>query len=160
MYLNITVRIPKEQNGISKKRIKGTTYIYYEHGRKYYSDKHYTVPQCTSIGKVCEDDPDMMVPNGNFLKFFPDAELTEELPVSSRSGCIKIGAWLVIGKVIRHYRLDERIGDIIGKDAGLFLDLASYAIITENNAAQHYPDYAFNHPLFTSGMHIYSDSKL
>ena len=36
----------------------------------------------------------------------------------------------------------------------------TYAIITENNAAQHYPDYVFNHPLFTSGMHIYSDSKV
>ena len=98
----------------------------------------------------------MLVPNGNFLKFFPDAELTEELPVSSRSGCIKIGAWLVIGKVIRHYRLDERIGDIIGKDAGLFLDLASYAIITENNAAQHYPDYLF----FTEETSIYTPARL
>lgn len=160
MYLGFNVKIPEGKTGVSKKRIKGTTYIYYEYGRKYYSDKQYTVPQCTSIGKVCEDFPDMMIPNGNYLKFFPDAELPEELPVSSRSGCLKIGAWLVIRKVIRHYRLEEKIGDIVGKDSGLFLDLAAYAIVTENNAAQYYPDYAYNHPLFTDGMKVYSDSKV
>ena len=70
MYLNLTVKIPEQQSGISKKKIKGTTYIYYEYGRKYYSDKQYTVSQCTSIGKVCEDDPLMMITNGNYLKFF------------------------------------------------------------------------------------------
>ena len=109
---------------------------------------------------MCEDAPDRMIPNGNYLKFFPDAELPEELPVSSRSGCLKIGAWLVIRKVIRHYKLKERIGGIIEKDSGLFFDLAAYAIVSENNAAQYYPDYAYNHPLFTDGMRVYSDSKV
>ncbi len=33
-------------------------------------DKQYTVPQCTFIGKVCEDDPFMMIPNESHLKFF------------------------------------------------------------------------------------------
>lgn len=160
MYLGFNVKIPQDEKGISKKKIKGKTYIYYEHGRKYYANKQYTVPQCTSIGKECEDDPEMMIPNGNFLKFFPDAELPETLPVSFRSGCLKIGTWLVIKKVIRHYKLDERIKEVIGKDSGLFLDLAAYAIVTENNAAQYYPDYAYNHPLFTDGMKVYSDSKI
>ena len=160
MFLNLTVKIPELKTGISKKNIKGTTYIYYEHGRKYYSDKQYTVPQCTSIGKVCEDDPSSMIPNTNYLKFFPDVELPEELPASNRSGCLKIGAFLVIRKVIQHYKLDQKIGEIIGKDSGLFLDLASYTIVTENNAAQYYPDHAYNHPLFTDRMKIFSDSKI
>ena len=160
MYLKTAVKIPQLETGISEKTIKGKTYIYYEHGRKYYPDKQYTVPQCTSIGKKAEDDPSMMFPNDNYLRFFPDAELPEELPASSRSGCIKIGAWLAIRKVIQYYKLDEKITDLIGEDSGLFLDLASYAIVTENNAAQYYPDYAYNHPLFTKGMRVYSDSKI
>ncbi|MGB4440363.1 MAG: hypothetical protein WBJ13_14315 [Sedimentibacter sp.] len=49
---------------------------------------------------------------------------------------------------------------IIGRDSGLFLDLAAYSIIAENNAGQYYPDYAYNHPLLTENMHIYSDSKV
>ena len=160
MYLKTAVKIPESEKGISEKKIKGTTYIYYEHGRKYYPDKKYTVPQCTSIGKKDNSNPSMMFPNDNYLKFFPDAELLEELPASSRSGCIKIGSWLVIQKVIKHYKLEEKIAGIIGKDSGLFLDLAAYAIVTENNAAQYYPDYAYNHPLFTEGMKVYSDSKI
>ena len=160
MYLNFKVEIPASEGGISRKTIKGTTYIYYEHGRKYYSDKGYTVPQCTSIGKLCEDEPGVMIPNGNYLKFFPDVELPEELPVSVRSGCLKAGTYLVIKKVIEHYKLDEEIKRIIGKDAGLFLDLAAYVIVAENNAAQYYPDYAYNHPLFTEEMKVYSDSKI
>lgn len=129
MYLNFKVEVPACEGGISRKTIKGTTYIYYEHGRKYYKDRGYTVPQCTSIGKLCEDEPGMMIPNGNYLKFFPDAELLEELPVSVRSGCLKIGVYLVIKKVMEHYKLDEEIKRIIGKEAGLFLDLATYVIV-------------------------------
>ena len=41
MYLNFNVRIPELETGISRKNIKGTTYIYYEHGRKYYADRKY-----------------------------------------------------------------------------------------------------------------------
>ena len=161
MYLKSTVKIPEVESGISEKKIKGTTYIYYEYGRKYYPDKKYTVPQCTSIGKRSPDDPSMMYPNDNYLKYFPDETLPEELPVSTRSGCIKVGAWIVIRKVIRYYKLEEKLSEIIGEEnTGLFLDLAAYSIITENNAAQYYPDYAYNHPLFTKEMRVYSDSKI
>ena len=152
MYLKTPVKIPDIKTGISEKKIKGTTYIYYEYGRKYYPDRKYTVPQCTSIGKVDADDPSMMFPNDNFLKYFPDIGLPEELPASSRSGCIKIGAWLVIRKVIQHYKLEEKLSGIIGENSGLFLDLVAYALITENNVAQYYPDYAYNHLLFTREM--------
>lgn len=73
---------------------------------------------------------------------------------------MRVGTYLVLRRIISEYHLDEMLGDIIGKDSGLFLDLAVYSIITENNAGQYYPDYAFNHPLFTDGMRIYSDSKV
>ena len=160
MYLNCTVEIPKDKFGISKKKIKGITYVYYEHSRRYDPGKKYNVPQCTTIGKQSETDPQMMIPNANYLKYFPDAELPDELPESVRSACLIIGPYIVIKKIIQHYKLDERIGAIIGKDAGLFLDLAAYAIITENNAGQYYPEYAYRYPLFTEGMKVYSDSKV
>ena len=40
------------------------------------------------------------------------------------------------------------------------MDLAAYSIINEDNAGQYYPDYAYNHALFTNDMKIYSDSKV
>lgn len=145
MYMNFTVPIPGKDAGVTTKVIKGTTYMYYERERKYDPVKQHTIPMTTTIGKVTEEDPSEMYPNGNFLKYFPQVELPEDLPASSRSGCLKIGAFLVIRRALQYYGLIEKIDRIIGKDSGLFLDLAAYAIVTENNASQYYPDYAYCH---------------
>ena len=67
----------------------------------------------------------------------------------------------MLRKIIEEYKLPEILGEYFGKrDLGLFLDLAVYSIIAENNAAQYYPDYTYNHPLFTNGMKQYSDSTV
>ena len=160
MYLDFKVKIPSDSAGITRKKIKGTTYIYYSYEHNYSSEKGYTIPKSTSIGKCTDDEPDLMYPNTNFLKFFPSEELPETKGGAHRSGCLRIGTYLVLRRIIAEYHLDEMIGNIIGKNSGLFLDLAVYSIIAENNAGQYYPDYAFNHPLFTDRMKIYSDSKV
>lgn len=160
MYLDFKLKIPSDSAGITRKKIKGTTYIYYSYEHNYSSEKGYTVPKSTSIGKCTDDEPDLMYPNTNFLKFFPSEELPETKGGAHRSGCLRIGTYLVLRRIIAEYHLDEMIGNIIGKNSGLFLDLAVYSIIAENNAGQYYPDYAFNHPLFTDRMKIYSDSKV
>ncbi|MFR3667043.1 MAG: transposase [Ruminococcus sp.] len=160
MYLDFKVKIPSDSAGITRKKIKGTTYIYYSYEHNYSSEKGYTVPKSTSIGKCTDDESDLMYPNTNFLKFFPSEELPETKGGAHRSGCLRIGTYLVLRRIIAEYHLDEMIGNIIGKNSGLFLDLAVYSIIAENNAGQYYPDYAFNHPLFTDRMKIYSDSKV
>ena len=152
MYLNFKVKIPSDSTGITRKKIKGITYVYYAYERNYSSEKGYTVPKGTSIGKCADDDPDMMYPNTNFLKFFPAEEIPETKGEAYRSGCLRVGTYLVLRRIISEYHLDEMIGDIIGKNSGLFLDLAVYSIIAGNRAGQYYPDYAFNHPLFTDRM--------
>lgn len=160
MYLDYKVKIPDSTSGISRKTIKGVTYIYYSYGRKYDTSKKYTVPINTTIGKCTDGDSDMMYPNTNFLKYFPGTELPETKDAVCRSGCLRIGAFIVLRRIIAEYHLDEILGRLIGRDSGLFLDLIAYSIIAENNAGQYYPDYAYNHPLFTKGMNIYSDSKV
>lgn len=55
---------------------------------------------------------------------------------TSRSSCLNVGAFFVIRKIIASYHIDDMVGRIVGKDAGLFLDLAAYSILTENNAAE------------------------
>ena len=160
MYLDFKVKIPYDAAGITRKKIKGITYIYYAYEHNYNPEKRYTIPRNTSIGKCTEDDPEMMYPNTNFLKFFPSEELPETKAEAYRSGCLRVGTYLVLRRIISEYHLDEMIGNIIGKDSGLFLDLAVYSVIAENNAGQYYPEYAFNHPLFTEQMKIYSDSKV
>lgn len=85
-----------------------------------------------------------MYPNEKYLLYCLDVEMPEEKKGSSRSVCLRVGAYMVLRKVIAEYKLDEMLS----------------SIITENNAGQYYPDYAFNHPLFTDKMKIYSDSKV
>lgn len=158
MYLNCKVKIPNGK--ISIKTISGTSYVYYETGRTYIKGKRYNSAKRTCIGKRDPEQLSFMYPNEKFLKFFPRELLPIERDDQSRSGCLRIGAFLVIRKIISDYRLDEMIARIIGRDAGLFLDLAAYSIITEDNAGQYYPDYAYNHALFTDNMRVYSDSKV
>lgn len=113
------------------------------------------------IGKRSETSSELMIPNENFLKYFADVELSVMKKDSIRSSCLRVGNYFVLRKIIKEYRLPWMIEKYLGKrDTGLFLDLAAYSIISENNAAQYYPDYTYNHPLFTEGMHIYSDSRI
>ena len=160
MYLNCKIKIPETNGKITVKTISGTPYVYYEHGRTYLKDKKYNTPKRTCIGKRDPEQPSFLYPNEKFLKFFPRELLPIEMDGQQRSGCLHIGAFLVVRKIVSDYRLDEMIARIIGRDAGLFLDLAAYSIITEDNAGQYYPDYAYNHALFTGNMRIYSDSKV
>ena len=160
MYFDFLVKIPEDTGKISLNRRNGTTYIEYTYGRRYVPEKKYNVPRRTTIGKMDLSDPTMMYPNPNFLKFFPEVALPEEKERSKRSSCLRIGSYILIKKIVLDYGLDEMMKRIIGKDSGLFLDLAAYSIISENNAGQYYPDYGYNHPLFTEKMRIYSDSKV
>ena len=160
MYLNCKVKIPDAGGKITPKTIGGTTYLYYEYARVYNKKKKYTDPKRTCIGKRDTEQPDFIYPNEKFLKFFPRELLPSEKDSQFRSGCLHVGAYIVIRKIVSDYHLGEIIARIIGKDAGLFLDLAAYSIITEDNAGQYYPDYAYNHALFTNDMRIYSDSKV
>ena len=158
MYQAVKVNIPTTR-GISRKKINGTTYIYYELSRTYLPEKKYNCPKCVTIGKMDIDDPTKMFPNEKFRQYFPEEALPEE-EGNFRSSCIHAGAYYVIRKVIQDCGLDEKLGKILGRDAGLFLDFAAYAIMTEDNAAQYYPDYAYNHLLFTEEMRIFSDSTI
>ena len=160
MYLGCRVKIPKDGGNITVKTINGTPYVYIERGRTYSKEKKYSIPKRTCIGKRDNEQPDFMFPNEKFLKFFPREALPSEKDGRIRSGCLHVGVFFVVRKVISDYKLDEMIARIIGQDAGLFLDLAAYSIITEDNAGQYYPDYAYNHALFTDDMKVYSNSKV
>lgn len=163
MYADYLVKIPFDCGKISKNKRGTTTYIEYTYGRKYIPEKKYNIPQRTTIGKLSTDDPTMMYPNPNFKKYFPDSETpksSEERPASFRSSCIKAGAYTIIKKIIDDYKLADAFGSWDAKGKGLFLDLAAYSIIEENNAAQYFPDYAYNHPLMTPKQKIYSDSTI
>lgn len=161
MYYDFLVKIPENTGKVTVNRRGDTTYIEYTYARKYVPEKKYNVPQRTTIGKQSKADPTMMQPNQNFVKFFPEIELPDQRNKSNRSSCLRVGAYLVIRKIMEEYNLPVILSDYWdNRGVGLFLDLAAYSIISENNAGQYYPDYAYNHPLLTEEMRIYSDSTI
>ena len=161
MFLKYKVDIPVVPGKLVRKNRGGHTYIEYEYDRIYDPVKQYTYPKRASIGRVDPEDPTRMTPNENFLKYFPDAEIPEEIDRSDRSPYLNIGTYVVLHKLIQDCKLKEILDEYLDeKDTGFLLDLACYSIIEENNAGQYYPDYAYEHALFTADMKIYTDSKV
>lgn len=161
MYFDFLVKTPDIPGKMTFRKKGDATYVEFEYDRTYDPQRQYTIVKRSTIGKRSKLDPEMMQPNQNFLKYFPDVEFPKGKERTSRSSCLKVGSYIVIRKIMNNYGIPEMLGQYLEeKDLGLFLDLATYSIISENNAAQYYPDYAYNHPLFTEEMKIYSDSKV
>ena len=160
MYLDVAITVP-DVKGITYREKGKSTYVEYLVDSTYRPDKKYAEAKRKTIGKLLDAKDLVMQPNENFKKFFPDTEFPEERDRTSRSCGLRIGTWVVIRKIVKDYKLDEMLGRFLpAKDVGLFLDLATYSIIEEDNRAQHYDSYAYSHPLFSEGMRIYSDSKI
>ena len=161
MFLKYKVDIPVVPGKLVRKKRGGHTYIEYEYERIYDPAKQYTYPKRASIGRVDPENPNRMTPNENFLKYFPDADIPEEIDRLERSPYLNIGPYVVLQKLIRDSKLREILGEYMDeKDTGFLLDLACCSIIEENNAGQYYPDYAYDHALFTPDMELYTDSKV
>lgn len=161
MYLDFLVKIPEVKGKITYRKRDDSCYVYYEYDRIYDPQRKFTNVKRAMIGRQSKDDSLMMQPNQNYMRFFPDIELPEEKDRTLRSCCLRAGTYIVIQKLIEDSGIPGILSQYFNeKDMGLFLDLAAYSIITESNAAQYYPDYAYNHALFTQDMRIYSDSKV
>lgn len=160
MYYDLPVAIPTVKGKIITKRKGGSTYVLFQYGQDYKPDRKYAIPQRAIIGKVNPDDTSRMFPNEKYEIYFPDAAIPEELPEAYRSCALKIGSYVVIKKVFDDYGLPDMLRKRFGGDTGLLMDLVSYLIVEEENVGQYYPDFAFEHPLFSEKMRIYSDSKI
>ena len=157
MYFKEAVKIPDVQGKIIKRKMSGKQYIQYQYGSDYIKEKQYALPRRTVIGRAVETDSDMMFPNEKYFEYFPDESVPQFRNSSGRSCGLNIGAWIVIDKIIQEYHLDSLVRNEVEDKPGLLLDLAAFMIITEDNAGFYYPDYAFEHPLFSRGMTIWSD---
>jgi hypothetical protein len=161
MYFNFPVHVPEVPGKIVRVRKgKENVYISYEYDRVYDAVRKFNIPKRAVIGKASENDPSLMYPNRNYFTYFPDAELPLRKNEDGRSGCLKIGAFLVIRTITESCGLNTMIDRLFGSEGGLVLDLAAYSLICENNFSQYYSDYAYNHPLFAGDMRIYSDAEV
>ena len=163
MYLKQHTKVPDAPGRITFKKKGGSTYVLYETGRVYNAERQFNVPKRAIIGKLVDpSDRTLMLPNENYLKLFPEApQDPPEEPPSWRSSTVHVGAFIALSAVIRECRLRGLLEASFGADAaGVILDLAVCRIVTEENAAAVWPDYAWCHPLFTGNMRMLNEDAL
>lgn len=160
MYFNCKISVPSVPGKITFKSKGGSTYVLLETGRVYFPERQSTNVSRTIIGKLSDTDSKLMYPNETFEQYFPDVVIPEILPEELRSDTLHIGSYLIIKKVMEGYRIPSMLRKWFKDDAGLLMDLVSYLLVDEDNAAQHYRRYARQHPLFTENMRIYDDTKI
>ena len=90
------------------------------------------MPLRAIIGKVSSEDSSLMFPNEKFQIYFPDFDIPDELPFAYRSCCLKIGACVIIQKVLDEYKLIPMLKKRFGNDTGLMLVGAErWSVISE-----------------------------
>lgn len=161
MYLDVLVAIPDIKGKITILSRGKASYVNYEVERVYDPIKKYNIPKRVTIGKVSEDDPDKMIPNHNFLYYFPEVKILKTKITVKRSNSLRVGMYLVLQKIFTDYKIPDLLKKHFAEEElGLFLDLIACTIISESNASQYYPLYAYEHPLFTKNMQIYDDKEV
>ena len=87
MHLDLLVKVPTVKGKITRRKKSNVVYIEYEYDRVYDPSRKYTFLKRVTIGKLSDTDPELMKPNQNFLKYFPDAELPDrEIPILVEAG--------------------------------------------------------------------------
>ena len=161
MYLNTTIPVPDSKGKIILKKKGESCYVLFEVARIYDPKRRFNVPKRVVIGKLaCGGEKPQMIPNDKFLEYFPETTLTPLATALLRCSTISVATHIALEKIVAEYALDKLLEKAFGNKSRLILDLASYLIVTEDNAGQYYPDYARRHALFTEGMDIVSDSTV
>ncbi len=74
MMINHVVPVPKIKGKIVFRKVNGTVYVEYETRRTYDPNRKYNKPERVRIGVRLPDRPELMLPNENYLTYFPKGE--------------------------------------------------------------------------------------
>ena len=99
MNKKIPVIFPEGNHKITLKKIKSTTYVYFEYDRKYNPSTKHTTPLRQCIGKLSEDNPKMMLPNQYYPKYFGMEHMADTVSCD-RSCSLSAGTYIVLDKII------------------------------------------------------------
>lgn len=157
MYFDTRVPIPEK----TVKTAKGkSTYVMFRI-KHYNKARKYNTYETTTVGKVCDNDPNKMYPNDNYLKIYPNLA-AQHIYGSERNNTLNVGAFAVLKVLARRLHLDTIIKKAFPDDndkADLLLDVAIYFAIKSTNVVQGYPAYAKCHPSLVKDK-IYSDATI
>lgn len=161
MYLDTLVEIPDKKGKITIYSKGKSSYVNYEVDRVYDPKRKFNIPKRVTIGKLSNEDHGKMIPNHNFLHYFPEIDVSKKKIDIVHSSCLRVGTYLVIEKVLKEYELPEMLSQYFDEEElGLFLDLIACTLTCESNVWIYYPLYAYEHPLFTKDMQIYESVQV
>ena len=124
-------------------------YVYHTVSAFYKKDKKYNVDERVCIGKMIDDE--FMHPNENYFQYYSLEGVEEKEPVFSDA--LQVAAVTLLMKIMEDLQIDSLLHEIHGEDFKMIMDLICYLIIQQTSTIQHYPDYAFRHPVASGKVH-------
>ena len=126
-------------------------YVYVNISSQYDASVKYTRSVRKCVGKNV--DGKTMCPNRIYDSLYGYVD------APTRSDVLSVGTHLLIQQVCKQIKLDESLLDAFPEDtAKQIKDMASFMLVTESDAFQHYPSYGFSNALFSQ--EVRSDSSL
>ena len=162
MYYDLEVKIPVIKGKITRRTRGSNVFVEYKEQEVYDNDKGYSEVKRVTIGKVVDNENSLMVPNEVYFDLLHPEDKPEIVVNEERNVALGFGMYAVLDTIYKEFKLPELLTKCIKQEhkPELILDLIAYLIITENNAAFYYSDYAEGHVLFTKDMHIYYESTV
>lgn len=154
---DVKVKIPSSRIKTVPKGNGGPVYIYYVDRYYYDKKKKYSSDKRIIIGKKIDDE--YMIPNDNFLKYFPEraSELISDAP-DIFSDTLHVGVMSVIDKILNDTGVGTLLDSTFDDSSQLIKDIISYMIVEESSKYEDFPYFEREHNTFTS--RVYSDSTV
>lgn len=142
-----TIKLPDER--ISLHKTKSGTYVYYR-TKDYRNKNGPPTHNRTSIGKLDDMNPNLMYPNNNYFKFFPNQPDYKTFKTTDISDCrfISVGVNILLQLKADQLGLAHILKSIFPDIYDRILQIAFY-MVSQGNIMMHLDDYyEEHHPIF------------
>ena len=155
MFTKDIVKIPEKVKFNTK---KSGVYVYQILNQSYSKEKKYSTDSRVLIGKKIDDNT--MHPNSNYFKFYQLENKEQELQnPRTFSDTLSVGDITLLQSISDNIKLSECLEKVYDEDTkNMIVNMASYHIIENSSVYQHYPTFAFKHPVLGKKciqIHIY-----
>lgn len=154
MFTEDIVKIP-EKVKFNKKN--SGIYVYHIFNSTYSKEKKYSTDKRVLIGKKIDEKT--MHPNKKYFEIYSvEFKVEKELP-KEFSTTLSVGDAVLIQSISDNIGLSKCLFDVYGEDdKNTIINLATYHIIENSSVYQHYPTFAFKHPVL--GNKVFTDSYI
>lgn len=143
IYKDFSIKRPKNTKIIGKN--SSNQYIYFVTGKVYNKKTGFADDKKRiCIGKMIDDTHFM--PNDNYFEIFGNESGLALSDNPGRSDTLKIGAFILVQKLMRDLELESVLEAVYGADTyRMIADIVSFMIVSETSSFQHFPDFMYNH---------------